>query len=299
MKITVTGSLGNISRILIEKLVSKGHEVKVISSNPARAKEIEQRNAIALIGSIEDYDFVKSAFEHSDAVYLMIPPNFKSPDPKQSIKKAGDLYAKAIQQTGVEFAVNLSSLGSHLENGLGPTSANFCVEQKLNGLQNVNVLHLRPAMFMTNFYGSIPLIKAHNMLGSNFDGTVIIPLSHPKDIADAAFKALDHLSISGKQIQYIVGDEKSGFEIAQILGNAISNHDVKWTTFSDEQLLSALVRDGIPEQIAKVYIVEIGSALQNGHIMEDYQLNKDQSKGGTTFQDFSTEFAMAYQMQKQ
>jgi len=41
MKITITGSLGNISKSLTKELVQKGHQVTVISSNPERQKEIE------------------------------------------------------------------------------------------------------------------------------------------------------------------------------------------------------------------------------------------------------------------
>lgn len=294
MKATVTGSLGNISRILIEKLVSNGHKVKVITSNAERAKEIEELNAIPLVGSVEDYEFVKRSFAGSDAVYLMIPPNFRTADLKQYIKTVGGQYANALKETGVKYAVNLSSIGSHLENGLGPTGSNFYVEQKLNELQNVNVLHLRPGMFLTNFYGAIPMIKHLNMLGNNFGGSVKLPLTHPKDVAEVAFRALNDLSISGKQIQYIVSDEKNGFEVARTLSNAVGKPDVNWIEFSDEQLLGTLVQSGFSEQMAKVYMVEIGVALRDGSFMGDYNKNKLQSVGKTTLQDFAKEFAMAY-----
>lgn len=295
MKITVTGSLGNISRILTQKLVSNGHQVKVITSNKERTKEIEQLKATPIVGSLEDYSFIKKSFAQSDAVYLMIPPNLQTSDPKQYIKNMGDQYANAIQGTNIKYAVNLSSIGSHLINGPGPTSSNFYVEQKLNQLKNLNVLHLRPGMFMTNFYGSLKMIRNQNMIGNNFDGSVIIPLTHPKDIADVAFKALNQLTFWGKQVQYIVSDEKNGFEIAQILGNAIGKPGLHWLAFSDEQLLDALVQNGMPEQIAKVYVVEIGVALKNGHFMEDYYATQSRPRQGTTLQDFSIEFATFFQ----
>jgi hypothetical protein len=150
-------------------------------------------------------------------------------------------------------------------------------------------------MFLTNFYGAIPMIKHQNILGNNFSGSVCLPLTHPGDIAEEAFKALKDLSISGKQIQYIVSDEKNGFEVAQTLSNAIGKPNVNWIEFSDEQLLAALTQSGFSEQMAKVYIVEIGIALRDGSFMEDYNKNKSLSIGGTTLQDFSKEFAMAYQ----
>lgn len=296
MTVTVTGSLGNISRILIEKLVSSGREVKVVSSNAERAKEIEQLNAVPLIGSVEDYEFIKKAFGGSEAVYLMIPPNFITPDIKQNIKTTGEQYAKAIKENGIEYVVNLSGIGTEIPTTLGPLGAGYYVEQQLNALENIHVLHLRPGMFMSNFYGAIGTIKHQNMLGNNFDGTLNLPLTHPKDIADAAFKALNNKSsFARKQIQYVVSDVKNGFEVAKILGDAVGKTDVKWVEFSDEQLLNALLQNGFSEQMAKVYMVEVGMLLRDGSIMEVYHQHKAETIGSITLQEFSKEFAVVYQ----
>ncbi|MBO9592549.1 MAG: NmrA family NAD(P)-binding protein [Niabella sp.] len=294
MKVTVTGSLGNISRLLIEKLVAAKHEVRVVSSDAAKAEAIRQLGGYPLIGSVEDYGFIKKAFEGSEAVYLMIPPNFRASNLKQYIKTVGKQYARAIAETGVGYAVNLSSIGAHLEDGLGPTGANFYVEQQLNALPDVQVLHLRPGMFFTNFYGAIPMIKYQQILGNNFDGAVRLPLTHPADIATAAFQALHNRSVSGKQIQYIVSDEKNGFEIAQLLGQAVGKPNVQWMAFSDAQLLNVLVENGFSEQMANVYMVEIGVALREGSFMEHYNENRALAVGETSLQDFSREFALAY-----
>ena len=71
MKITVTGSLGHISLPLTKELVQKGHAVTVISSKTKRQKDIEALGAKAAIGTMEDADFLTSAFSGADIVYLM------------------------------------------------------------------------------------------------------------------------------------------------------------------------------------------------------------------------------------
>jgi uncharacterized protein YbjT (DUF2867 family) len=294
MKITVTGSLGNISRVLVEKLVGRGHEVIVVSSNASRADDIKALRAIPVIGSVEDYAFVTKAFEGADAVYLMIPPNPRSADLKQYIRTVGEQYAKAVQANGIKYVVNLSSIGAHDPDGLGPTGANYFVEQKLNALPGVNVLHLRPGMFLTNFFGVIGMVKHQSMLGNNFDASVTFPLSHPRDIAEVAFQALDTLSFSGKQFRYVVGDEKNGADVAQQLGNAVGKNDVRWVAFSDEQLLNALMQNGFSEQMARVYMVEIGMALRDGSFTEDFQKHKALATGQTSLQEFAHEFATVY-----
>lgn len=294
MKVTLTGSLGNISRPLTEKLLASGHQVNVISSNSDRAREIEGLGAKALIGSIEDYEFIRQSFTGSDAVYLMIPPSFTASDLKGYIKAVGNKYANAIKEAGVKMAVNLSSVGSHNKDGLGPTGPNFQVEQALNELAGVDILHLRPGMFMTNFYGAIPMIKSLGMFGNNFAGSVKLPLTHPRDIAEAAFKAIDQMAFSGKQVRYVISDEKNGLEIASLLSDAVGKSGVKWVEFSDEQLLAGLLQNGFSEQMAKVYMVEIGVALRDGSFSEDYRKHQDLSLGGTGFHNFANEFAMAY-----
>ena len=76
MEIVVTGSLGNISKPLAQKLIKNKHSVTIISSSADRKNEIEAIGAKAAIGSLQDAAFLTSIFNGSDVVYAMIPPNF-------------------------------------------------------------------------------------------------------------------------------------------------------------------------------------------------------------------------------
>ena len=89
MKYVVTGSLGNISKPLAEKLVNAGHEVTVISSKADKTAQIEAMGAKAAIGSVEDVAFLTRTFKGADAVYTMVPPNFGSGDWKKYIAGIG------------------------------------------------------------------------------------------------------------------------------------------------------------------------------------------------------------------
>jgi uncharacterized protein YbjT (DUF2867 family) len=294
MNITITGSLGNISQPLTQLLTAKGHRVTVISHHPERAQAIEALGAIPAIGSIEDANFLLQAFAKADAVYTMIPPNFHTTDIRGYMKNVGERYADAIAQTGVRYVVNLSSIGAHMPDGPGPTGANYYVEQKLNALENVHVLHLRPGMFYTNFFGSMDMIRHQNIIGNNFDATANIVLSHPHDIAAAAAEALDTLSFNGKTVRYVASDEKNGAEIAAILGQAVGKPDLAWMGFSDEALLQGMLQGGLSEQMATVYVVEIGVALREGTLFEDYRRHEQEAFGQRSFADFAQEFAFVY-----
>lgn len=291
MKVTITGSLGNISRILIQKLVSNGHEVKVVSSNAERTKEIEQLNAIPLVGKVDDFDFVNSAFNDSDAVYTMVPPSYGT---TELIKKVGETYTKAIEKNKIPFVVNLSGIGAHLPKGPGPSSANYYIENLYNSLSNTHVLHLRPGMFYSNFYGAIDLIKYRHIIGNNFDEQVVLALSHPSDIAIAAFDAINNRNFSEKSYRYIVSDEITGKEIAQKLGKAVGENDLKWVQFPDEELFQSLLQQGMTEQMASTYIIDMGIALRNGSLLETYFHERTELLGKIKFDEFAKEFSFAY-----
>jgi nucleoside-diphosphate-sugar epimerase len=293
MKITITGSLGNISRALTEKLVSQGHEVRVITSNVGKANAIQQLQATPLIGSVEDYDFVKKAFAGSDAVYCMIPPNFSTPDYKDFTITVGKNYARAIQENGIQHVVNLSSSGSALA-GTAPLTHYQNLETWLNELPVVNVLHLRPGGFYTNFFGSMGLIKYQGIIGNNFGAETNLYMSHPEDIADAAAEAFADLSFTGKQVLYIVSDKKNGREIAQILGSAIGKPDLSWVQFPDEQLLQALMQNGFSKEAAQHYIVDMGIAIREGLLEKHYEQQAKNVFGKRTFTEFAAVFAKAY-----
>lgn len=108
MKIIVTGSLGNISRPLTERLIAQGHQVTVISSDPTKFQAIETLGALPAIGSIYDLSFLAETFKGADAVYAMIPLSFTEPDLGQYLHRIAQNYATALTQTGVKRIVLLS-----------------------------------------------------------------------------------------------------------------------------------------------------------------------------------------------
>jgi len=293
MKIIVTGSLGHISKPLVEKLITAKHNVTVVSSNADRKSEIEALGAIAAIGSVSDLAFVTETFKGADAVYTMVPPTYAASDWKQHIAGVGKIYAQAIAASGVKNIVNLSSMGAHMPNGCGPVSGLFHVEQALNALEGVNVIHLRPGFFFYNFFANIGMIKHMGIIGGNYGEGAKLVLANPADIADAAAEELINLSFTGKSIRYVASDEKTTDEIASILGDAIGKPDLKWVNFSDEQTVGGMLQNGLPADAANNY-AEMGAAMRSGEMAAEYMENKPATFGKTSFTTFAPVFAAAF-----
>jgi uncharacterized protein YbjT (DUF2867 family) len=293
MKFVVTGSLGNISKPLAEKLVAAGHDVTVVSSKADKTAQIEAMGAKAAIGSVEDVAFLTKTFTGADAVYTMVPPNFGAGDWKKYIAGIGENYAEAIHASGVKNVVNLSSMGAHMHEGCGPVSGLFFVEKALNALESVNVKHLRPGFFYTNFLANAGMVKHMGIIGGNYGENAKLVLVHPSDIANVAAEELQNLSFKGKSIRYIASDEKTTNEVAAILGNAIGKPELPWVNFKDEETLGGMLQAGVPEEIAKNY-AEMGAAMRSGEMDSDYLKNKPTVFGKTKFEAFSPAFAAVY-----
>lgn len=290
MKITLTGSLGNIGSPLAKQLIENGHEVTVISNNPERKKDIEALGAIAAIGSVEDPGFLASKFDGSDAVFVMIPPNNTTTDAIAYYQSVGNSYAYAIKQANIKRVVHLSSWGAHLEKGTGFIVGSHEVEVILDEISDIKLTHLRPGFFYYNMYSFLDMIKHIGFIGSNYGGEDKIVMVSPNDIAEAAADELTS-QISAK-IRYVASEDITGNEVSRILGIAIGKPDLKWVTFTDEQTQNGLEQAGVPKYVAEK-LVELGASIHNGKMREDYDLHKPQL-GKVKMNDFAKEFALAY-----
>jgi uncharacterized protein YbjT (DUF2867 family) len=293
MKYVVLGSLGNISKPLAEKLIAARHDVTIVSSNKEKTEHILLMGAKAAIGSVDDVAFLTKTFKGADAVYTMVPPNFGSGNWKQYISRIGENIASAIQSSGVKNVVNLSSIGAHMKEGCGPVSGLFFVEKSLNDLAGVNVKHLRPGYFYTNFLNSIGMIHNQGIMGGNYGENSTMVISHPNDIAEVAAKELLDLSFRGKSVRYLASDEKTTDQVALIFGKAIGKPELKWVNFSDKDTLAGMIQMGLSEEVARNY-TEMGSAMRSGEMASDYNRNRPSVFGKTKLETWAPVFATVY-----
>ncbi len=287
----ITGSIGNISKNIVEGLVKDGHSVSVITSSSERVSEIEKLGAKALVGQLQDLSFLKNAFSKADVVYTMIPPIWQTSNWRKSQNEVAKNYTEALRSSNVKYVVNLSSIGAHLKDGVGPVNGVHDLEQLLNTLTGINIKHLRPSYFYFNLLAQIGMIKQAGIMGGNFGDQEKVFLVHPKDIAVAALDELLKLDFTGNSVRYIIGDERSGEEISSVLGKAIGKN-LNWVTFTDEQQKAGLLGAGLSEIHASAY-TEMGNALRVGTMQADARAHK-LSFSPVKLEDFATEFAKAY-----
>ncbi len=297
MKITITGSLGNISRPLAIELVQKGHDITVISSKAERQKEIEAIGAKAAIGSMQDANFLAETFKGADIVYVMETMgegrfSAQHIDVISAIAKIGENYKQAIEKSGVKRVVHLSSIGAHTDKGNGMLAFHYKVEQILNELPaDVSIKVMRPVGFYYNMLAFIPTIKSQGVIVSNYGGDEKEPWVSPLDIASVIAEEMEK-PFEGRIVRYIASEELSPNEIAHILGEAIGKPDLKWVVISDEQMLNGMVAAGMNAGVAKG-LVEMNAGRRSGVLGEDYNRHKP-VLGKTKLKDWVNVFAAVY-----
>ena len=308
MKITVTGSLGNIGKPLTRELVKRGHSVTVVTTKAGKQKDIETLGATAAVGTIEDINFLTSAFKGADAVYCMIPLLFSEPDLSAYFRRIAQNYVQALQHTKVKRVVLLSGWAADLVSGEN-------VEDVFDKLTGTSITIMRPSSFYTNFYSSMNLIKGKGLIGKfltlrysgilallrgrtgllmgNYGGDDRVVFVSPIDIAEAVVEELLVDSPTEKTIiRYVGSEEMTCNEAAKIIGRAVGKPYLKWVRISDKQMLQGLKMAKVPLKLAES-MVEMQATMHNGATLRNFHQNNPKM-GKVKLTDFAKEFALVY-----
>ena len=289
----ITGATGNIGRRIAESLLAKGKEVRVIGRNAERLQALVDKGAQPFVGDLEDSQFLTKAFSGAGAAYLMIPPHFQAEDFRAYQNRVGESIAKALKNSSIKYALNLSSLGAHLPERTGPILGLYDQEQRLNQIPGVHMVHLRPTYFMENLFHNLDLIKHQGINGSPLIPNLAIPMIATKDIAAVGTEYLLNLDFSGKSVRELLGPEDISMnEVTRLIGKAIAKPDLPYVQFSYEDAAKAMVQMGLSEDLAGRFM-EMNKSINEGHGITPLPRNEENTTP-TSFNEFAGFFAAAY-----
>jgi len=292
--LVITGATGKTGSKLAEILLEKGEKVRVIGRDAGKLKAFTVKGAEASVGDMADTAFLTKAFRGADAVYALIPPHFGATDFRAYQKKIGESIVAAIKGSGVTYVVNLSSQGAHLPDRTGPIVGLHDQEERLNRLEGVNVLHLRPTYFMDNLLMNIDLIRKMNIMGSAVRGDVKFAMIATEDIAAYAAERLVKRDFSGKSVADLLGErDLSLSEAAAIIGKKLGKPDLAYVAFPYEDAEKGMVAMGLTPDLSRLYI-EMSRALNEGLFAVSLPRTKENTTP-TAFETFADLFAAAYQ----
>src|SRR5579862_6573218 len=178
----ILGASGNTGSIIANSLLSEGKKVRVIGRDAGRLQRFVRKGAEAFTAEMSDAAALTEAFRGARAAYLLLPPI----NSREDQERESDAIAKAVRESGLPYALYLSSYGAHVPQGTGPVSGLHSSEQKLNAISGLNVLHLRAAYFIENNLAAIGMIHGMGIFGNALLPDLKLPMTATRDVGDYA-----------------------------------------------------------------------------------------------------------------
>ena len=259
----VVGATGNTGASVAETLLGKKQPVRVVVRSTEKGAGWKAKGAEVVVASLDDVSALTKAFEGAKGIYLLVPPNYGAEAWLADQRARMDRAAEAVQKSGAEHVVFLSSVGGHIAGETGPIRAASYGEQTLEAVTK-NITILRPSYFMENWAPVIGAAKAEGVLPTFIAPQAKIPMTSTKDIGRIG---AEHLMAggSGKQIVEMAGPaEYSPNEVASVLGRILGK-----TVTAQHAPLSAVVPAfksfGFSDEAARLF-EEMYTAFSKGAI---------------------------------
>lgn len=259
----VVGATGNTGASVVETLLGNKQAVKVVVRSTEKGAGWKTKGAEVVVASLDDVSALTKAFEGAKGIYLLVPPNYGAEAWLADQRARMDRAAEAVQKSGAEHVVFLSSVGGHIAEGTGPIRAASYGEQVL-GRAAKRLTILRPCYFMDNWAPVIGAAKAQGVLPTFIAPQAKIPMISTKDIGRIGAERLI-AGGSGKQIVEMAGPaEYSPDEVASALGQILGK-----TVTAQHAPLSAVVPAfksfGFSDEAARLF-EEMYTAFSKGAI---------------------------------
>lgn len=292
--IVITGASGQTGHVTAEILLARGQKVRVLGRSAAKLAPLVAKGAEPRIFDIHDEVALTDAFKGADAVYALNPPDITNEDVIGHYDRNSEALVAAIKGSGVRHVVTLSSVGAQLQEGSGPVLGLHRMEEKINTIRHLNVLHLRPSYFMENTLAQIGVIQKFGAVGGIIKGDLKFSMIATKDIGAVAADALELRDFAGISTRELLGPrDVSMNETAKIIGDAIGKPGLSYMEAPVPMFVMGLRQAGLSANMAEL-LAEM-SLSTNAGVFKGEEARSARNTTPTTYETFVAEvFAPAF-----
>ena len=240
------GSNGQITSQLARALLSAGHAVRVVGRNARSLEPLAAAGAEVAAGDPGDERFLRQAFAGASGVYTMLPPCYAEPDMRVAQDRIGTAIAQALRAARVPRVVNLSSIGAELTHGTGPIEGLHVQEQRLDAIDGIDLLHLRPGAFMENLFATLAPIAEAGILPGMEAPQATVPMVATRDIAAVAARELVTPRHRGTLLLH-APRHATQREVAEAIGAAIGRPQLPYVQVDPSEARAAMLAQGFSE----------------------------------------------------
>jgi len=262
----IAGASGNTGRVAAEELLARGQKVRVLGRDTERLLPLVGKGAETFKADLQDTANLTQALSGAKAAYLLIPPHLGAPDFMAYQKKTADSLSKAVRDSEIRHVVFLSSMGAQFADGTGPIKGLHYAEELLEKIQNLNLLAVRAAYFMENFYMSIPAVQQYGFLGTAVAPNVRFPMISTGDVGRYVADRLEKLDFRGRDVRELLGHEDLTMtEAATIVGKAIGKPGLEYRQLDEPTVRQALSSSGVSASTIDLFL-EMSRAMSEGKV---------------------------------
>jgi uncharacterized protein YbjT (DUF2867 family) len=280
--IVVTAPTGTLGRQVLDHLLDSDEPIRVIARDPDRLSAQTRERAEIVQGSHGDGDVVTRACEGADAVFWLVPPDFRA----ESVEAAYVDFTRpalgAFTSQGVKRVVGISALGRGVTDNAGYVTASLAMDD-LIASTGVSYRALTMPSFMDNMLRQVEAIKDQGMFFSPISGDRKLPTVATRDIAAVAAGLLLDDSWSGHGAVPVLGPEDlSHNDMAQIISEVLGK-PVRFQQITGEAFKVTLTGFGMSEAMAQG-MLDMIAAKDEG--LDNAEPRTPQSTTPTTFRQW-------------
>lgn len=268
-KIVIIGATGKVGSQVANLLLAQKHSLTLIARTEDKLLPFKAKGATILAASVLEVDKITAALKGADVVLTMIASNHLATDFLAEQRQQADAQIEAIKKSGIKNVVNLSSNGCQVMSGNGIIQGLSEMEAKLNELDGVNVIHLRPTFYMENTFYALDLIKHQGIYGLPIKADKTFPMIATKDVANVIVAKITELNFKGKSVLPILGPKDYSLaEVTTEIGKAIGKTQMPYIPFPIADFIGGIISTGGTTDFANKFaelMVATDSGLLNSH----------------------------------
>ncbi|GAB5408323.1 MAG: NAD(P)H-binding protein [Balneolaceae bacterium] len=261
----VIGGTGKTGRRVVEKLQTKGKNVRVASRSSST------------VFDWDDPETFEPTLQGADNVYIVFYPDLAVPGALEAITK----LTEAAKKSGVKKLVLLS--------GKGEAEAEKCEEIVANS--GLDYTLVRASWFNQNFSESFFLEPVVNGVVATPMPDALIPFVDADDIAEVATEALINDDLNGQTVAVTGSEVLSMAEAVKIIAEA-TDRNIQYIPVRLDQYTSQMRSAGLPETYIWLFEYLFSVVLTNPSNQEvSDDLERVLGRKPKTFRQFAEEIA--------
>jgi uncharacterized protein YbjT (DUF2867 family) len=289
--ITIIGATGRIGRHLVELLLDRGETVKAVSRYSSHLESFIVRGAIPAVLDMNDIQKLSYELEGSQSVFVSIPFLPRQENYRRFANQMNTTIALALQEANIPHVINLSSIGAHLPGGDGVIKTYYDIEQRLNTLPHLNLVHLRIPFLMENFFGAVQVIRHWGSLRAMIQPDHQIPLIAARDVAAVAADHLLNCSVGGVQVVTVPAtDNLTMQDCARTIAEAAGLPGLAYIPFTSDEYRDWLLEAGFSRQMVSL-LSEMQDSINRETLYTETPIVSDHSSSRVSFTEFARRLA--------